>query len=52
MTQNLPIPDGANGTLELCGADSLFYSYFDAMNFLWFQGSESLFVNASGINYI
>ena len=49
VTENLPIANGTDGTLRLCSTGS---SNFDAMNFIWFQGSESLFVNASGINYI
>ena len=52
VTQNLPIALATDGTLRLCSTDSSGNSYFDAMNFLWFQGSESLFVNDSGINCI
>lgn len=50
VTQHKPLPDSSNVVLELCGTydsssptniNESLSSYFDAMNFIWFQGAES-----------
>jgi len=56
-TGDTTIADGNNAALEICGVfDSTssnmvnpnLSGYFDVLNFLWFQGSESLFQDTSG----
>ena len=56
-TQNFPIASGASAGLDVCGSydasssdniNQSLYSHFDAMNFVWFQGSEGLYQNHSG----
>ena len=57
VSMNLPIPNGDSAALEICGVydpispdliNQSQYSHFDAMNFIWFRGSESLYQNSSG----
>ena len=49
--------DGNNAFFDLCGCydpvnnvvDSTLSGAFDVMNFLWFEGAESLFQDSSGM---
>ena len=46
------IADGNNAALEICGvfdsASSSLTGYFDVLNFIWFQGSQGLFISTTG----
>ena len=54
QTGNIPISNSDNAAIELCGVvdsanpnevDSNLSGYFDVLNFLWFQGSQNLWVS-------